>query len=233
MNEPRVLITGAGRGIGRAIALEFGRLRARVVACARSAAQIEETASLVNAAGGEGFAAVLDVTDPRGAEACLERVRELTGGVLDVLVNDAGVFRVAPFEELSEASWRELLEVNLLGAVRMTRLALPLLRRSERAQIVNIASTAAKQGYPGSTGYCASKYALRGFGDALREELREEGIRISTIYPGATDTTIFDGVPGDWVRSTMNRPEDVAAVVIRAFRAAGEAADLDVPPPAG
>ena len=233
MSQSRVLVTGAGRGIGRAIALEFARLGARVAVCARSAAQIEETASRITAAGGEGFAAALDVTDPECAKACLERVLEFTGGALDVLVNNAGIFQVAPFEELPETSWREMLEVNLFGVVLVTRLALPALRKSERAHIVNIASTAAKQGFPGSTAYCASKYALRGFGDALREELRDDGIRISTIYPGATDTTIFDGVPGDWDRSTMNRPEDVAAVVIRAILSERGADDLDVPPPTG
>ena len=85
-----------------------------------------------------------------------------------------------------------------------------------------------------ASAYCASKYGLRGFSDALREDFRAQGIRVSTVYPGATDTNIFNGVPGDWDRSTMNRPEDVAEVVWTAWSAGPDedVDDLDVPPPA-
>ena len=99
----------------------------------------------------------------------------------------------------------------------------------------NICSIAGQQPFEGSAAYCTTKYGLRGFSDVLRLELAPKGIRVSTVYPGATDTSIFDDVPGEWDRATMNRPEDVAAIVWNAY-AAGEGADvaeLDVPPPAG
>jgi NAD(P)-dependent dehydrogenase (short-subunit alcohol dehydrogenase family) len=231
MIRPRVLVTGGGRGIGRAIALEFAAHGARVVVSARSVAEIEAVVAEIRAAGGEGHAIALDVTDEESVEHGLQIAGPLTGGELDVLVNNAGVFDVAPIEDLPVANWRAMLEVNLTGAFLMTRRALPALRTGGGGHIFNIASTAARQGFSDNTAYCAGKYGLRGFGDALREELREAGIRVTTVYPGATDTTIFDGVPGDWDRSTMNRPEDVAQVVREAYVADDPPGDLLVPPP--
>lgn len=229
--RPRVLVTGAGRGIGRAIALEFARLGARVAVCARTAAEIDVVAAEVSAAGGEGFASLLDVTDETSIAECFRRVDSFTGGALDVLVNNAGIFDVAPVEELPVASWRAMFEVNLTGAFLVTRHALPRMRAAGPAHLFNIASTAARQGFPGSTAYCATKYGLRGFGDALREELAGTPIRVSTVYPGATDTTIFDGVPGEWDRATMNRPEEVAEIVRRAWERGDGTDDVLVPPP--
>ena len=149
------------------------------------------------------------------------------------MVNNAGVFDVVAFEQLDVATWRKMVEVNLDGVFYVTKECLDALVDSGRGHIVNIASVAAQQPFPGSVAYCASKYGLRGFGDALRLDLAPKGIRVTTVYPGATDTTIFEGVAGDWDRSTMNRPEDVAEVVWQAWSAAPDAdvADLDVPPP--
>jgi len=234
MNAPKVLVTGGGRGIGRAIALRFAREGAWVAVAARTSPEIDAVAAEVDAAGGKGLAAQMNVRDFGSVEAAVYRAIEWAGGTLDVLVNNAGIFDVAPFEKLKLDDFNRMIEVNLAGPVLVTSEALEGLEESERGHVFNIASTAAKQGYPGGVAYCASKYGLRGFSDALREDLREQGIRVSTVYPGATDTTIFDGVPGDWDRAAMNRPEDVAEVVWKAWSAGPDedVADLDVPPPA-
>lgn len=234
MTAPRVLVTGGGRGIGRAIALRFAREGGTVVVAARTSFELDAVVSEIEAAGGRALAAQMNVGDEGSVGAAVWRATEFTGGPLDVLVNNAGVFQVAPLEALDEATWHRHIEVNLTGAFFVTKECLSALRESERAHIFNIASTAALRGFAGNTAYCASKYGLRGFGDALREELREDGIRVSTVYPGPTDTSIFDGVPGDWDRSRMNRPEDVAEVVVSAYLAGAEANvdDLEVPPPA-
>ena len=235
MNELSVLVTGAGRGIGRSIALRFAREGARVVAAARTSSEIEAVVAEIEARGGQGLAVPMDVTDLASVEEALHRAFRFTDDRLDVLVNNAGVFTIKPFAEMSPATWYRLLAVNLNGPFHVTLLALKGLERSDRAHVFNICSIAGQQPFEGSSAYCTTKYGLRGFSDVLRLELSPKGIRVSTVYPGATDTPIFDDVPGEWDRSTMNRPEDVADVVWNAY-AAGEGedvADLEVPPPAG
>jgi NAD(P)-dependent dehydrogenase (short-subunit alcohol dehydrogenase family) len=230
-----VLVTGGGRGIGRSIALRFARERARVIVAARTRSEVDAVAREVEALGASGLGVEMDVTDLASVDAGVQRALELCDGVLDVLVNNAGVFDIHPFPQMSPSTWYRHLAVNLTGPFHVTLLALKGLERSPRAHVFNISSTAGRQPFEGCTSYCATKYGLRGFSDALRLDLREHGIRVSTVYPGATDTTIFDGVPGDWDPAWMNAPEDVAEVVWEAFRASRErdVADLEVPPPPG
>jgi len=227
----RVFVTGGGRGIGRAIALRFAKEGARVVVAARTSDELDRVVGEIDAAGGKGCAAQLNMRDHGSVEAAVFRAVAFLEGAIDVLVNNAGVFGVTPFEELELGEFERFLDVNLVGPCLVTMEALPALKESERAHVFNVSSTAGKRGYPGGTAYCASKYGLRGFGDALREDLKDVGIRVSTIYPSATDTKLFDGVPGDWDRSTMNEPEDVAEVVWRGYQAESGYEDLDVPPP--
>lgn len=227
----RILVTGGGRGIGRAIALHFAREGAHVALLARTEAELSAAAADVEQAGGRAWTCPMDQGDPDSIEEAVPQALQHFGGELDVLVNNAGVFDVAPIDAVDPSMWRKLMAVNLTGPFLVTSRCLPALRRSARAHIFNIASTAALQGFAGSSLYCASKAGLMGFGNGLREDLRGDGIRVSTVYPGATDTAIFDGVPGEWDRSTMNRPEDVAQVLWRAYRGEGDQADLEVPPP--
>ena len=232
MSPIRVLVTGGGRGIGRAIALRFAREGARVVVASRTSEELDAVVAEIEQAGGEGLAAQMNLQDEGSVGAAVWRALEFTGGALDVLVNNAGTFSIVPFEELDEATWLRHLGVNLTGAFHVTKEALEALEEGERPLIVNVASAAAKQGFPGNVAYCASKYGLRGFSDALREDLREKKIRVSTIYPGRTDTSAWDSIPGDWDRASMGKPDDVAEVVLRAYRAGDDedVADLDVAP---
>ncbi len=231
MSRKRVIITGAGRGIGRAIACRFAREGDRVVLCSRSMHELRAVADEVAQLGGSGTPITMDVSDPHSIRAAIESALDELGG-LDVLINNAGIFAVAPLAELELEPWEHMLRVNLTGPLLVTQAALPALLES-RGCVLNISSVAGQQGFPGSSAYCASKYGLRGLSDALREEVRDAGVRVATIYPGGTDTTIFDGVPGDWDRSTMNSPEEVAEVVWRASRPGSDQADWNVPPPAG
>jgi len=233
--EPGIaLVTGGSRGIGRAIALRFARERWRVALAARGAGELERVREEVERQGGSGLAVAMDVTDLASVEAGLQRVLDLGGGRLDVLVNNAGAFSIHPFPELSPATWYRTIATNLTGPFHVTLLALRGLELSARAHVFNVSSVAGKRAFPGNVAYCASKYGLRGFSDALRLDLAERRIRVSTVYPAQTDTPIWDDVPGDWDRARMNRPEDVAEVVWRAYRTPVEAdvADLEVPLPA-
>lgn len=235
MSQIRVLVTGGGRGIGRAIALRFAREGAHVAVAARTSEELDSVVKEIEAAGGQGLAAQMTVGDPGSIEAAVWRAVEFTGGGLDVLVNNAGIFDVKPFAQMDHALWQRMLDINLTGPFLVTLECLDALEQSEAGHVFNVSSEAGRRGFAGSTAYCASKYGLRGFGDALREELGEKGLRVSTVYPGATDTSIFDGVQGDWDRSKMNRPEDVAEVIWNAYQAPSESdvSDLLVPAPDG
>jgi len=231
MSAPSVLVTGGSRGIGRAIALRFAREGSKVVVASRNSVQLDQVAAEVEAAGGKGLAAQMNVRDHGSVEAAVWRAVEFCGGKLDLVVNNAGVFDVVPFEKLDVATWRKNVEVHLDGAFFVTKECLDALLESGRGHVVNIASVAARQAFSSNVAYCATKYGLRGFSDALRLDLAPKGIRVTTVYPGPTDTSIFEGVPGQWDRSKMSRPEDVAEVVWQAWSAppGADVSDLDVP----
>jgi len=228
----RVLITGGGRGIGRAIALRFAREGAHVSVGSRSSDELDAVVKEIEAAGGKGRAQQMNVADHGSVEAGVFRAVEFLGGAIDLLVNCAGVFDVKPFESMDVATWKRNIEVNLNGPFYVTLESLDALFEGDRPHVVNIASVAARRAFPGNSAYSASKFGLRGFSDAIRVDLKAKGVRVSTIYPGATDTTIFDRVPGDWDRSKMNSPEDVAEVVWRTNQAPDGTPidDVDVPP---
>jgi len=231
MSAPRVLVTGGSKGIGRAIALRFAREGGRVTVASRNSELLDRVVAEIEQAGGQGLAAQMNVRDHGSVEAAVYRAIEFTGGGLDVLVNNAGVFDLKPIEDTSPDDFQRMLEVNLLGAFYVTSEALDALEESERAHVFNIASVAAKRGFAGCTAYGASKYGLRGFGDCLREEVREKGIRVTTVYPGQTDTDAWNGVEGDWDRAAMNPPEAVADVVWNTWQVppTADVDDVDVP----
>ncbi len=233
MGQLRVLVTGGGRGIGRAIALRFAREGAKVVVAARSSDQLDGVVAEIEAAGGEGLAAQMNVGDFGSVEAAVYRALQFTGGGLDVLVNNAGVFDVKPFDRMDAQTWNRHIDVNLNGPFYVTLEALEGLEESDRAHIFHIGSRAGRVGFPGNTAYCASKYGLRGFADALRLDLGDRGIRVTTVYPNQTDTSIFDGVPGDWDRTKMNKPEDVAELVWATYAADEDVAEVELPAASG
>jgi len=233
MAQPRVLITGGGRGIGRATALRFAREGAFVTVAARSSDQLDAVAKEIDAAGGRGMAANMNVADYGSVEAAVWRAVEFMDGGMDVLINNAGVFDVKGLKDMRPQDWTFQMDVNLNGPFLVTLESLDYLLASERGHVVNIASQAARLGFAGNTAYCASKYGLRGFGDALREELKGQGkrpggVRVTTVYPPSVDTSIFDGVDGKWDRSKMLRPEDIAEAI---YKSVAEPVDEVVIPP--
>lgn len=219
MNEPRPLphgaavVSGAGSGIGRAVAVALGRRGHPLVLLGRRREPLLDT---LEAAGSEGLALACDVRDPAAVEGAAGEALDAVGPP-EVVVPAAGVLAVAPLEELDPAGFRETVETNLLGTFHLFRAFLPAMKEAGRGRLVPVLSVAATRGFPTWSAYCASKWGVRGLVAALREELTGSGVRITAVYPGATDTTLWETVPGDWDRAKMVPAEEVALAVVYAL----------------
>jgi NAD(P)-dependent dehydrogenase (short-subunit alcohol dehydrogenase family) len=134
---------------------------------------------------------------------------------IDLLVNNAGIAVVKPFAEVTEVEWEQTVAVNVTAPFMLIQHFAP--RMQPGSSIVNLLSVAAKTGFPGWSAYCMSKFALEGFSQSVREELRDHKVRLINVYPAATDTEIWDKVKGDWPREKMMSAEDVAKAVVYAI----------------
>jgi 3-oxoacyl-[acyl-carrier protein] reductase len=203
------VVTGAGRGIGRAIAVELGRLGAQVVLASRSRTELEETAGLI------GAKASVIPTDVRSKEQ-LHRLFEQVGtalGPVDILVNAAGLGVFGPVAAFRDEDYDLLMETNLRGIFFACRFVLPTMIERQRGHIINIASIAGKVGSANRAVYCASKFGVVGFTESLAEEVRQSGIRVSVVCPGSTDTRFSPRESHGKATERMLRPEDVAHAV--------------------
>ncbi len=182
------LVTGAGRGIGAAIACKLSSLGAHSILCGRSRAALDHTAAAIQKSGHQGAVIECDVTDPLSVESLAERV-EHTFGRLDILVNNAGIMGPqGPLHQLPPEAWDAILNTNLRGVYSLIRNLAPLMIRARGGQIINISSLAGKNALPNGAAYAASKWGLNGLSYSLAEELRVHNIRVSVICPGSVHT---------------------------------------------
>jgi NAD(P)-dependent dehydrogenase (short-subunit alcohol dehydrogenase family) len=184
---PVVFVTGAGRGVGRAIARRFGNLGYSVAAAGRSEALLRQLAEELTDRGSQTQVLVCDVTD-RGSirRSVAEAERQL--GPIDVLINNAGVAESAPFPAMSDELWDRILAVNLTGTYLCTRAVIPGMFERGRGRVINIASVAGRKGFAYSAAYCAAKHGVVGLTRALAIEAAPKGVTVNAICPGWLDT---------------------------------------------
>ena len=210
MSRPVVFVTGAGRGVGRAIALRFAREGHPVAVAGRTESFLQEVAAEIEDARGSALPIVCDVTD---RDAVIRATSEATErlGPIDVLVNNAGIASSAPFATMDDELWRQMLDVNLTGTYLCMRAVVPGMFARRRGRVINIASIAGRTGFAYTAAYCAAKHGVLGLTRAVALEAASRGVTINAICPGWVDTDMTVG--------------SIARIVEKTGRSAADARD--------
>ena len=201
LKDKVALIAGAGRGIGKAVALHYAREGAKLAICARTAAEIEETAKEIKAAGAECLAVPCDISLEEPVSKLVEDVQRRFGRI-DVLINNAGVMtRPVPLAELEVRKWDYTMAVNLRGPFLVSKAVLPIMMQQKSGSIINLSSSIGRGVYANFTAYAVSKWGLEGFTQTLAAEVRSYNVRVNSVDPGyvATKLTGYRGSPPESV----------------------------------
>jgi NAD(P)-dependent dehydrogenase (short-subunit alcohol dehydrogenase family) len=207
------LVTGAGRGIGKAIALALGRCGAHVYVASRTLPELEQTAAQIKSLGGVANAIQIDLSDESQINSLFAQIQKVSGK-LDILINNAAVGVYAPIHEFRTEDLDAILSVNIRGTFLCCREALRLMLPHKSGYIINISSVTGFKGYPNQAAYGASKHAIMGLTKALAAEYQKHGIRCSAILPGGVDTEMIAASRPDLDRSVLMHPDDVANTVL-------------------
>jgi 3-oxoacyl-[acyl-carrier protein] reductase len=211
LKDKVAIITGGGRGIGRAIALGFAAEGANVVVAARTKDEIESVADEISRAGGRSLAQVTDVSDEESVRELIDSTLDRFG-VIDILVNNAGVGNIRPVYGIPKKSFESVIAVNLVGTFLCTKHVWKPMKLNEGGSIINISSIGGLKGFPYLSAYCASKWGQIGFTKAAAEEGKEDHIRVNAIAPGKADTDFRAQIQED--KEQMLQPEDHVGVCI-------------------
>jgi NADP-dependent 3-hydroxy acid dehydrogenase YdfG len=228
------IVTGAGRGIGRAIAERFAGEGASVMLAARTAKELEVVAGEIERGGARALVVPTDVADDAAVDRLVARTIEAHGRV-DILVTAAGVATFGPVAEQTPRDWEAMLTVNLRAVMVCCRAVLPTMLARGQGKIINVASVAANRAIAGGAVYTATKAGVVGFSRVLAEEVRKAGVRIGVLLPGAVDTPLWDSIAGAPDRARMLRADDVAraAVLMAALPTSATLEELTLMPKEG
>lgn len=218
LEDKVVLVSGASRGIGRAIAQAFAAERCRLVLCARGREALDAVASELTQRGTEVLAVPADLTQATEAEHVVHAAIERFGAIHVLINNVGGVGSFAAFHELTDEQWRETLELNLLPAVRLTRLVLPAMQRQHYGRIVNIASESGIQPDPFMPHYNAAKAAIINLTKSLSKAYARDGILVNAVSPAMTRTEIVEGMLRDQAQVRGVSVEEATAAFLKEMR---------------
>lgn len=212
------MVTGAGKGIGKAVAIALAREGVHVALMARTESQLQEVAREIAALGVKTAVVTADVSDRQAVNAAVAQAQaEL--GFLDILINNAGTATFGKFLEIDPADWERNIQVNLMGVYYTTRAVLPRMIDQQTGDIINISSTAGQRGAAATSAYSASKFAVMGLTESLMQEVRKHNIRVSALTPStvatelAVELNLTDGNP-----AKVMQPEDLAELIIAQLR---------------
>ena len=219
LNGKNIVITGASSGIGRAMATQLVRSGNHVLALARREERLKELQDELQLAAGSLAYLAGDITLEAYRQSAFDWISENWGGTLDVLVNNAGIGSIGPFAKSDEVTLRKVMEVNFFAAVELTRLSLSGLKQSDVPVVCNIASVLGHTALPMKSEYCASKFAMHGFSDALRIEMAAEGINVVLVSPSTTRSEFFAAVLSGASQQAKGMTADkVATLAIKAIK---------------
>ncbi len=207
------VVTGAGRGIGRAVALALGKNGATVIAAARTKAQIEAVSQEIIQAGGKSMAIACDLADEDQIKALFAAVQEEFGR-LDFHINNAAIGLFGQLAEFPTADLDRLLSINVRGTYLCCQQAMRMMIPQQSGYIINISSVVGFKGYGNQSAYTASKHAVTGLTKSLAVEAQPHNIRISVVDPGGTDTALVAAARPDLDRSILMQPEDIASAIL-------------------
>jgi short-subunit dehydrogenase len=218
----RIIVTGSSSGIGRELAIELAKQGAKLVVMARRAKRLEALVAELKLHGAEATSVAGDIADPATRTSLVKTALCEFGG-LDAIVNNAGMGAIGPFVDSDEPRMRQVMEVNFFAPIELTRLAIPLLRQGTRPIIVNVGSVLGHRAVANKSEYCASKFAVHGFSDALRCELVADGIDVLIVSPSTTSSEFFDQAirntnKADTISRHAMPPETVARKTVQAMR---------------
>ena len=211
LKDKWILITGASKGLGREMALLFAEAGANLILTARSAELLEELKARVVATGAECITVVGDLRD----SSVLESIKSLCiDKQLDILVNNAGVVDITKLEDVSDERVDEVIELNLVIPIKLTKAVIEMFKTRKRGVIVNVNSTGGKKPVPDHTIYCASKYGFNGFAETLKLEIKGFGIRVISVCPGKMATELFNAAGRPMDTDAFISPREVAEGVL-------------------
>ena len=215
MNKKVAIITGASTGIGKHISVELSKKEYIVILISRSKDKLKSVKKIIDKNGHECIIIESDISKESSVDKIFKKIKSFNN--IDILINNAGLGIFNKIENISNSDWDIQINTNLKGSFMMTRNIIPIMKKNKNGKIVFINSVAGLKPYPYSSAYVASKFGLRGFASSIREELREDNIKVISVHPGAIDTPFWNEIEGDFPREKMLSPIDISKSIVNSL----------------